>query len=272
VVIVIGKPIAALVVVRLLRYPFQVAIAVSIALAQIGEFSFVLARFGKDLDLLPAAGLNVLVAASILSIVLNPILYRFTKPMATWVAGNKLATRILEGNLAVATETEENFDVDPAYKAIVVGYGPVGKLVVRLLNDSGIIPTVIDLNPVSVTTLNEQKVRAIYGDASHIDTLTAAGLKTTNNLILTSSEVSNATELIRSAKKLNPKLNVLARTDYLKNRKPLLEAGAQVVFSEEGEIARAIANFLLKRLNIPEEEEKWRWIRESLSDEENVKT
>jgi monovalent cation:H+ antiporter-2, CPA2 family len=264
VVIVIGKPIAALLVVRLLRYPFQVALAVSIALAQIGEFSFVLGRLGKDLNLLPAAGLNVLVASSILSIVLNPIFYRFTKPISTWVAGNKLATRILEGRVVAATETEENVDLDPAYKAIVVGHGPVGRLVVRLLKDSGIVPTVIDLNPESVTSLNEKKVRAIYGDASHIDTLTAAGLRTTNNLILTSSEVSNAAELIRSALKLNPKLNVLARTDYLKNRKPLLEAGAQVVFSEEGEMARAITHFLLDKLDIPEEEEKWRWIRESL--------
>jgi CPA2 family monovalent cation:H+ antiporter-2 len=272
-VIVIGKPIAALVVVRLLRYPFQIALAVSVALAQIGEFSFVLGRLGKDLNLLPAAGLNVLVASSILSIILNPILYRAVKPIARWVAGNKLASRILEGRAAVTAEKDEDSNLDPAYKAIVVGHGPVGRLVVRLLRDSGIVPTVIELNPASVTSLNEAGIRAIYGDASHIDTLTAAGLKTTDNLILTSSEVSNVKELIGAAKVLNPKLNILARTDYLKNRQPLLDAGAQAVFTEEGEIALALTNFLLDKLSIPEEEldQKWSWIRASLSDEEKVK-
>jgi CPA2 family monovalent cation:H+ antiporter-2 len=266
-VIIVGKPIAALIVVRLLRYPFRAAIAVSIALAQIGEFSFVLARLSKELKLLPAAGLNVLVASSIISIIVNPIFYRLTRPIAAWVARNKFASRILEGNVTVPHANEEHTKIDAAHKAIVVGYGPVGQLVVHLLRDSEIVPTIIELNPDTVASLNKKNIRAIYGDASHIDTLTTAGLKTTNNLILTASEVSNAGELIRSARNLNPKLNVLARTDYLKNRKQLLDAGAQVVFSAEGEVALAITDFLLERLGATAEQldQKRQWIRESLS-------
>ena len=266
-VITVGKPIAALIVVRLLRYPFRAAIAVSIALAQIGEFSFVLARLGKELKLLPAAGLNVLVASSIISIIVNPIFYRLTRPIVAWVARNKFASRILEGNVAVPHTNEEYTKIDAAHKAIVVGYGPVGQLVVHLLRDSEIVPTIIELNPDTVASLNKKDIRAIYGDASHIDTLTTAGLKTTNNLILTASEVSNAGELIRSARNLNPKLNVLARTDYLKNRKQLLDAGAQVVFSAEGEVALAITDFLLEKLGATAEQldQKRQWIRESLS-------
>jgi CPA2 family monovalent cation:H+ antiporter-2 len=267
-VIIVGKPIAALIVVRMLRYPFRAAIAVAIALAQIGEFSFVLARLGKDLNILPAAGLNVLVAASIISIILNPILYRLTNPIVTWVAGNRFASRILEGATVATTMNSEEAQphIDPARKAIVIGYGPVGQLVVRLLRESHVVPTVIELNPDTVTSLNKEGIRAIYGDASHIDTLSAAGLGTTSNLILTASEISNARSLIQSAKNLNPNLKILARTDYLKSRKELLEAGAQVVISAEGEVALAITDFLLEELGNSEYElEKIRtWVRDSV--------
>jgi CPA2 family monovalent cation:H+ antiporter-2 len=265
-VIIVGKPIAALIVVRILRYPFRAAIAVSIALAQIGEFSFVLARLGKDLNLLPESGLNVLVAASILSIMANPILFRFAKPIAALVARNRWATLLLEGsNVAKPLEANEPI-VDAYHKAVVVGYGPVGQLVVHLLRECGIVPTVIELNPKTIVSLRNQGINAIYGDASHGDTLSEAGIKTTNNLILTASEVSNASELIAGAKSLNPALHVVARTEYIKNRQRLVDAGAEKVFSGEGEVALAIADFLLEKIEAPDgqREELRRSVFESL--------
>ena len=84
-IILIGKPLAALAVVRVLRQPFAVGLAIAVALAQIGEFSFILAVLGRDLKVLPPEGMNILVAASILSITVNPLLYRWSAPLADWV-------------------------------------------------------------------------------------------------------------------------------------------------------------------------------------------
>jgi CPA2 family monovalent cation:H+ antiporter-2 len=84
-IILVGKPLAALVVVRALRQPFAVGLAIAVALSQIGEFSFILAVLGRDLGVLPAEGMNILVAASILSITVNPLLYRWAAPLGDWV-------------------------------------------------------------------------------------------------------------------------------------------------------------------------------------------
>ena len=92
-VVMIGKPLIALVIVRLLGYPFKVALSIAVALAQIGEFSFILSSIGRELDILPPEATNTLVAVSIVSIVLNPILYRAVPHVERWAAAHP---RLLE--------------------------------------------------------------------------------------------------------------------------------------------------------------------------------
>src|SRR5262249_29635561 len=134
------------------------------------------------------------------------------------------------------------------YRAVVVGYGPVGRTLVRLLRENGIEPTVIEMNIETVRRLRAQGVRAVYGDAAHRETLQEAGADRAGSLFLTASGLTAAGEVVRLARELNPEVRVLARSAYLRERPELFKAGADIVVAGEGEVALAMAESVLREL------------------------
>jgi len=256
-VVLLGKPMVALLIVWAMRYPFKVSLTVAIALAQIGEFSFILATLGRELGILTTGATNTLVATSIASIVLNPILYRGIRPTERWLSTRPALSRLL--NRTVAEEDGQTHGAapvvsDPAHRAVVVGYGPTGRTLVRLLRDNGITPTVVDLNMDAVRELREEGTHAVYGDATRPETLEAAGVQQASILILGSAGMADSSEVIRNARQLNPSTVVLARATYLRDIPTLKQAGADRVYSGEGEVALAFTEDILDRLGaIPEQ-------------------
>lgn len=257
-IVMLGKPAAALGIVLALGYPVRTALAIAVALAQIGEFSFILASLGMQLKIMSADANNALVATAIISIALNPILYRFVDPFDAWLRrhtrfGAKLAARDLR-NAVIDPDENKARSPDPRHRAIIVGYGPVGQTVVRLLQQHEIEPTVIDLNLEVVRTLKERGVRAIYGDASQIEILKAADIEDAGSFFLSSNGMAHSEEVIRQARMLNPKIRVLARSVYVREIPILLDAGAELVFSGEGEVALSVAEAILRDLGATFEE------------------
>ena len=248
-VVMVGKPLIALAVVRLLGYPFKVSLAIAVALAQIGEFSFILSSLGRDLNILPVEATNTLVAASIVSIVFNPILYRSVPRIEKWAASHPRLWKWLNPPLRDPGPTARaEPKADPGSRAIVIGYGPTGRTLVRLLRDNAIESVVIELNMETVRRLREESIAAVYGDAAKQDTLEAAGAAHAGFLILTSAGLSDAAEVIRLARELNPKVQVLARAAYLRDIADLQDAGADRVFTGEGEVALGLVETILARL------------------------
>lgn len=260
VVILIGKPLAAFLIVWFLRYPVRTACAVSVALAQIGEFSFILAALGMKLGVLPDQGMNALVAAAIVSISVNPMLYRLVRPMEAWASRRPrlwgwLNARVRpSGSHRDGATIREQDNVPSRYRAVVIGYGPVGRTLTQLLRANGIQPTIIELNLETVRRLREEGVSAVYGDAMHKETLKSAGVAEAASIILSSSDVHGATEVIRLVRELNPEIHVLARSAYLRERQSLRMAGANDVFSGEGEVALAMTEFILRDLGATPEQ------------------
>jgi CPA2 family monovalent cation:H+ antiporter-2 len=255
VVVLVGKPLAALLLMRVLHYPFRVSLAIAIALAQIGEFSFILSSLGHDLGLFTAQATHTLVAVSIVSIVVNPLLYRAIPQIDTWVNRQPTLRRWL--NPAAATEVVHTAPADrqsPDSRAVIVGYGPTGRTVSRLLRENGIEPIVIEMNIDTVRQLRSEKHSAIYGDAAQRDTLLAADVAHAGNLILTSAGMGNAAEAIRTARELNPKVRVFARAGYVRDIDELRRVGADEVFSGESEVALAFTEALLERLGATAEQ------------------
>jgi CPA2 family monovalent cation:H+ antiporter-2 len=251
-IVLVGKPLAALALVLLLGHPLRVALAVAAALAQIGEFSFILAALGKGLGVLPAEAANALVAASLVSIAVNPILYRLAGPVERWFSRRPRLGRWLAGRAAPAAPAR--IEPLPRYRAVIVGYGPVGRTLTRLLRDNGVEPIVVELNLGTMRRLREEGVNAVYGDAAQRDTLLAAGLSGARTLILSASELRNATEVIRVARELSPAVRVVARCAYLAERASLRAAGADEVVSGEGEVALAMTETVLRELGaLPEQ-------------------
>jgi CPA2 family monovalent cation:H+ antiporter-2 len=255
-IVLIGKPLVALLLVWVMRYPFRAAITVAIALAQIGEFSFILATIGRELKILTTESTNVLVAASIVSIILNPVAYRAIRPMERWLARSPGLWKILNREPALAADLKgsPNRVVNSQHRAVVIGYGPTGRTVVRLLRDNDIDPTIVDLNMDVVRALRDEGFDAIYGDATRQDTLEAAGVAKAGSLILGSAGMANSEDVIRMARALNPTIRVLARAAYLRDV-PLLEsAGANRVYSGEGEVALAFIEDILDTLGATPEQ------------------
>lgn len=262
-IVLIANPIAAFIVAWTMHYSFRTAITVAIVLSQIGEFSFLLANEAMRSKLLTAEGQSLLVACSILSIALNPILFLGIDPLENWLRRKPRLWRLLNGRAesggaelnkstqASLLEMEES--KKQSVTAVIVGYGPVGETASRILRDFGVKPVVIDLNLDTVKSLAESGTLSIYGDATRPEILTAAGIKHAKYLLVTVPAVLARTVIILAAKNLNPELRVFVRARYIQERAWLAEVGATGVVTEEAETAVGLAVLLLREMNANEE-------------------
>jgi CPA2 family monovalent cation:H+ antiporter-2 len=253
-IVMIGKPLAAMAITLMLRYPLKTALSVGAVLAQIGEFSFIVGTLGRQYGIVGEQAFNVLVATAIISITLAPLFYRAVKPIERWMTRHPRLRTILDPSAKTNNEDHSPADFNGDRKAIVLGYGPVGQTVVRLLSDNGFQPIVIEMNVDTVQNLRSEGMLAYYGDASHPDTLHAAGVENADILILSASSVAMAPEIIREAKRMNPKIKVLARTAYLKEAEKLTISGADAVFSGEGEVALSMTESILESFGATREQ------------------
>jgi CPA2 family monovalent cation:H+ antiporter-2 len=248
-IILIGKPLIAFLIIILMRYPLRVALSVAVVLSQIGEFSFILATMGRDLHILPENASNVLVAAAIISITLNPILFRTIGKFECYLNDCPRVSKYIQercgSQISSVSECEQDEQTDES-TAIVIGYGPVGQTVSRLLRENSIEPIIIELNVETVQSLIKKGYKAIYGNASHIDTLKKAGVKNADVLVISAANIPESDEIVKNAKRLNPDIRVIARTLYVSEVQNLKKAGADVILSDEGELALSVTEVILR--------------------------
>jgi len=239
-IVIVGKPLVVALMLAILRYPLRTVLTVPSALAQIGEFSFILAGVGRSLGVLPANATNIIVAVSIASIVINPLVSLLIGPV------ERLIVRLRSRPTGEEDTGDTSSSLDPQTRAIVIGYGPTGRTVTRLLRENGISPTVVELNIDTVRELRQTGISAVYGDARHADSLVTAGLRHAGTLIISGPDAS--TEIIKNARELNPRVHIFVRSVYLRDVPPLRAAGAEQVFAGEGEVALAMTEAVLRRL------------------------
>lgn len=257
-IVLLGKPLAAFLIVVLLKYPVRVALAVAVALAQIGEFSFILAVMSRQLGILTESASNALIPAAIVSISLNPILYRLVDRFEAWMMRRPRLWRWISARatsvIPSGRQTPAADAGEPRGQAVVVGYGPVGRTLVRLLRENNVEPTIIELNLETVQRLRGEGIKAVYGDATHKETIKEAGAAEALVLIISSAGIPGCDEIVRQARELNPNIRVVARANYLRETPALSRAGADAVFAGEGEVALSMTEFLLRRLGATEEQ------------------
>jgi CPA2 family monovalent cation:H+ antiporter-2 len=241
-IVVIAKPAVSFAIVVLMGYGSNVAIGVAAALAQIGEFSLILGTVDDQLRLFPAGAMNVIIGCCIVSLTLNPILYRSAiRKGRAWALSSGRSTVA-----SVAPETR--------FHAVIVGYGPVGRTLSRLLRDKGIESVIVDLNLDATRQAREDGHAAVLGDASQAVVLEAARIRNSVALVVSGPAADEAREIIALARRMNSGLRVLARSYYLRDSETMKRAGADVVFSGEGEVALAMTEHVLRELGATPEQ------------------
>ncbi|MEI6564617.1 MAG: cation:proton antiporter [bacterium] len=248
-IVLLWKPLVAGTLMMVLGCPTRNALTLALALGQIGEFSFILAGAGSRMGLLSESTGNLLVVASILSLVLNPFYLRLADPAEAWLVRHPRLWRWLN-RTAAPVEGEESDEPGKAdrRRAVLVGYGPVGKTLADLLLEHAITPTVIEMNHDTITRLRTRAIAAVYGDASHAEVLRAAGTEQAGTLILSAPGIPTGAEIIRQARAMNPGIHILVNTSFLSECPVLETAGADEVFSGEAEVALAMCGSMLRRL------------------------
>jgi CPA2 family monovalent cation:H+ antiporter-2 len=248
-IILIGKPLTALVIVAVIGYPVRTGITVALGLAQIGEFSFILSEVGRSNRLLDETAHNVLVACALVSITLNPLLFRLAGPLERWIQRRPAAWRLLNHRAArrerrMNEQTGRELERDMSPLAVIVGYGPVGQTVDALLRGSGRQTVVVDLNMDTVQALTREGRLALYGDAYNIEVMHQA-LPRATHLVITLPHSVNRNPLIAAAKLINPQIKVFVRARYLAEQQDLQQVGADAACYEEAEAAVALARLVL---------------------------
>jgi CPA2 family monovalent cation:H+ antiporter-2 len=237
-IIVLGKSIAAWLLVTLLGHSRRTAMTISVSLAQIGEFAFILAGLGISLGMLSEEGRNLVLAAAILSIMLNPILFSVLERYL-----DKTET-IEEQTLEEAIEEEKQIPVDICNHAVLVGYGRVGSLLGQKLMEADVPLVVVENSRPRVEALREQGIKAVLGNAARVDTMDLARLDCARWLLLTIPNGYEAGEVVTAAREKRPDIEIIARAHYDDEVTYIMERGANRVVMGEREIANSMLHVL----------------------------
>ena len=251
-IIMIGKSLAALVLVLAFRYPLNTALTVSAGLAQIGEFSFILASLGVSLGLLPKEGQSLILAGALISIALNPLVFKAIEPAQVWIRSRSKLARILERPDDPLAELPRTVDANRLTGQIVlVGYGRVGRRIGDALIEHGVPFVVAEQNRELVEQLRERGLWAVSGDASDPAVLIQAHIARARMLVIAIPDTFDVRRMIEIARALNPGIETVVRTHSDEEATLLRSENAGTVFVGEHELAIGMTRHVLERIAVP---------------------
>jgi len=234
--------------VLLLRYPLHTALTVSASLAQIGEFSFILVALGASLGVMPAEAQSLVVAGALISIALNPVVFRTIEPLQQWL----LARSQLARDLAARDDplAELPMTTDPRYlsrQVVLVGYGRVGRKLAEALAADGVPFVVAEQNRELVEQLRSRGIPAVFGDASQPETLVQAHVARARMLVMATPDTLGVRQMAANAKLLNPDIEIVVRSHNEEEARRLENELSGRVFVGENELALAMTRYVLMR-------------------------
>jgi CPA2 family monovalent cation:H+ antiporter-2 len=252
-IIMIGKSVAAFAIVLAFRHPVRTALTVSASLAQIGEFSFILAGLGAALGLLPPEGRDLILAGALLSIALNPLAFAGVDPLNRWLEAHPRLLRLLERRGAEKHRTAVAGTGGLHDHAILVGYGRVGSAIGEVLRAQDLPFAVIERDHLMLASAQAAGVPTIVGDAATPGVLEAAGIGQARLVVVATPDSFQARHIVELARQLKPGIDLVVRT-HSAGEIPKLEAlgAGRVVFSER-ELAHGMLEYALRSLGVPAE-------------------
>ncbi|MCX2941563.1 Kef family K(+) transporter [Rahnella perminowiae] len=247
-IIMFGKSIAAFLLVKMFGHSKRTALTISVSLAQIGEFAFILAGLGISLGLLSEQGRNLVLAGAILSIMFNPLLFTLLEKYLT------NTETIEDQNVEEAVEDEKQMPFDLCNHALLVGYGRVGSLLGEKLQAAGIPLVVIENSRQRVAALRDQGISTVLGNAANQEVMDLARLDCARWLLVTIPNGYEAGEIVASARTKRPNIEIIARAHYDDEVTYIMERGADRVVMGEREIANSMLGML--QIDLKPDDEK----------------
>jgi CPA2 family monovalent cation:H+ antiporter-2 len=248
-VILVGKTAAAVGLVLAFRYPLSTALTVGASLAQIGEFSFILAGLGRELGLLPPEGESLILAGALLSITLNPVVFAAVEPIQGWVRARSALARKLERRDDPLAELPATVRPETLTGHVVlVGYGRVGTRIAEAMAQRGIVFVVVEANRETVERLRGRQVHAVLGDASEAEVMVQAHVARASLLVIATPDLVKVRKIIEIARTLNPRIELLARTHSDEEAALLRSQHVGLVYMGEHELALAMTQGVLDRM------------------------
>ena len=252
-IIMLGKTLAAVGLVLLFRYPLNTALTVGVSLAQIGEFSFILAGLGVELRLLPVEGQNLILAGALISIALNPALFAALQPAQKWLRTRSELARRLEMRADPLAVLPDSVDASLLTGHVtIVGYGRVGRRIAEALRERNVPFTIAEQNREVVEKLREDDIRAVSGDASDPAVLIQAHVARAAMLVIATPDTVGVRTMIEIARRLNPKIRIVLRTHSDEEAAMFRHENAGTVFMGEHELARAMTQHVLDEMSAAE--------------------
>ena len=247
-IIVIGKSLAAGALVLLMRYPLNTALTVSASLAQIGEFSFILAALGVSLKLLPPEGQSLILAGALISIALNPFVFAAIGPLQNWLRARSEFARSLDRiDDPLAALPDSTASKYLSKQVVVVGYGRVGRQICDALASHNIPYVVAEQNRELIESLRASGVAAVLGDATEPVVLVQAHIARASMLVIATPDTIGVRQMIVNARTLNPKIEVVVRSHNEEEARLIASECDCPVFIGERELATAMTQHVLAR-------------------------
>ncbi len=248
--LILGKALIVWGIIRILGYPQRIATMTGLGLAQIGEFSFVLAKAGQGADLLPDTDYQSFLAASIISMIATPFLIAASPRIGFFVQ-----SIFKDGKVHDVENTEEDIHLTSSgglqQHVIIVGYGLNGRNLARVLRAVGVPYVILELDADVVRRAKAKGEKINFGDATRREVLLHAGVEQAWSMVFAMSDPAAARRSVDLAHKLNPDLHIIVRTRYVSEITELFGLGANEVIPEEFETSIEIFSRVLHRYGTP---------------------
>jgi CPA2 family monovalent cation:H+ antiporter-2 len=250
-IIMVGKTLASLGIVLAFRYPIHTALTISASLAQIGEFSFILAALGVSLGLLPPDAQGLVVAGALLSITLNPFVFQAVDPLDRWLRRRPRLASALERPAGAIAELPPEVDEERLRDHVVlIGYGRVGAPVAQELALHALPYVVVEQSRERAEALRAGGLPVIYGDATRPEVLADAHLERARLVVVAAPDAFQTRAILALARQLNPDVEVVVRTHSDEERRFLESHGAERALVGERELAVSLTRHALRRYDV----------------------
>jgi CPA2 family monovalent cation:H+ antiporter-2 len=245
--IVIGKPLLTLLLGAIFPWQMRTTLVLAAGLSQIGEFSFILGQEGVFLGMLEQDQYSLILAGALLSITINPVLYKLIRPTEHWLKGFPSVWKVLDRHSPMPVHEDDSHE----NHVVIVGYGRVGRHIVNLLGQMKIPHLVIDSDAERIEEINQRGLTSLYGDAANSEVLTHASLDRARALVVTGSDEAAGELIVAAAHDIAPQLPIIARAATEDGIKRLGEFGAKHVIHPELEGGLEIVRHTLLELGFP---------------------